>query len=102
RKLTRVINGERGRVTGEVGEGVELDELPGAGAHVDLVKRFGVLPELRRDLHHDMVLVERRVHRGDLPLPERVVERIVDRLLGETKARSGVTIDDDVGFEAAI
>ena len=40
----------------------------------------GALPELRLDLHDDVVLVQRRVHRRDLPLAEGVVERVVDRL----------------------
>ena len=69
---------------------------------MDLIERVGVLPELRRDLHHDMVLVERRVHRRHLPLAEGIVQRVVDRLLRKTQARRGVAIDDDVGLEAAV
>ena len=101
-KLSLVIDGQRGLIVGEVREGAELDQPAGAGAHVDQVERLGVLPELRRDFHHDVVLVQRRVHRRHLPLPERVVERVVDSLLRESEPRSGVAIDDDVGLQAAV
>ena len=47
--------GERGGVMGEGGQG-DLAPL-GRGIEVDVPEARGVLPELGRHLHHDMVLV---------------------------------------------
>ena len=49
-----------------------------------------------------MVLVERREDGGDLPLAERVVERLVDRLRQDPHAGRGVPIDDDRGLEPPV
>ena len=49
-------------------------------ADVNIVERRGVLPILRRHLHHHMVLIERRIHNRDLPLAEGIVQRVVDQL----------------------
>ena len=42
----------------------------------------------------DVVLVQLRVHRADLPLTEGVVERVVDRRRRDTEARRGDAVDD--------
>jgi len=81
---------------------LSLTSCPVFRAHVDQVERLGALPELRRNFHHDVVLIQRREHGGHLALAERVVQRIVDSLLRESQARTGVAIDDDVGLEAAV
>ena len=58
--------------------------------------------ELRLDLQNDVVLVERREHRRDDALAERVAERIVDRLRQYPIARRGVAIDRDVEQRSGI
>ena len=60
-------------------EGAEWDRRPGGGLDVEIVERVGALLEFRIDLHDDVVLVDALVHRGDLPLSESVIERIIDR-----------------------
>jgi hypothetical protein len=37
-----------------------------------------VLPELRRHLHHHVVLIQLGEHRGDFALPERIVQGAVN------------------------
>src|SRR5205085_8653794 len=69
------------------------------GADKDAVKRAGALPELRRDLHDDMVLVARSVDRRDLPLAKGVVERVIDLRYREAEASRGRAIDDQIAFE---
>jgi hypothetical protein len=66
------------------------------------VEDVGVLPELGRDLHHDVVLVQRRVRDRDLTLPERVVQRVVDERGRHVQARRRVAVDDERRLEAAV
>ena len=65
-------------------------------------ERARVLPVARRDLHDDVILVLRVVDGRNLPLPERVVERVVDRVEGQAQAHRRVAVDGDVGLEAAL
>ena len=48
--------------------------------HVDILQRIRALAEHRIDLHHHVILVDPRIHRGHLPLPKRVVKHVVDHL----------------------
>src|SRR5713101_4295132 len=80
-KLPLMVHGERGLVLPPAGKSIELDLIAGVRGDVDVLERIGRLPELGRDLHHDVILIELSVHGGDLALAERVVERVVDNLL---------------------
>ena len=74
----------------------------GAGRrNIDLVQRARILPVARRDLHDDVILVERIVDGRDLTLAEGVIERVVDRAERQSKPHRGVAIDREVGLEAA-
>ena len=74
----------------------------GAGCrNVDLVQRARVLPVAGRDLHHDVILVERIVDGRDLTLAEGVIERVVDRAKGKPKPHRSVAVDREIGLEAA-
>ncbi len=43
-------------------------------------RSFGILLKIRHRLQNHVILIQLRVQRRDLPLPERVVERLVDHL----------------------
>ncbi len=58
-----------------------------------MVQLVGVQLKLRLRLQNHVVLVQLRVHRIDLPLAERVVERIVDRRRRHAQARSSRPVD---------
>ena len=74
----------------------------GAGRrNIDLVQRPWILPVARRDLHDDVILVERVVDGRNLPLAEGVVEGVVDGADGETEPHRRVTVDREVGLKAA-
>ena len=74
----------------------------GAGRrNIDLVQRPRILPVARRDLHDDVILVERIVDGRNLTLAEGVIERVVDGADRETEPHRGVAIDREVGLEAA-
>jgi hypothetical protein len=45
------------------------------------------LPELRVNFHDHVVLIERSKNGRDLPLGERVVERVVEQLCGDAQTR---------------
>ena len=49
-----------------------------AAGHVDGLERLRMLPVFGRDLHHHVILIDPRIHRGHLPLPKRVVQHVID------------------------
>jgi len=60
---------------------------------VDVVEAGRVPLVLRRHLEHDAVLVQFGEDGGDLPLPERVVEGVVDQGRRDPEARGGRAVD---------
>ena len=56
----------------------------------------------RIGLQHHAVLVGLAEDGGDLPLAERVVQRVLDRLYRHAEPHRGVAIDVDVGAEAIV
>ena len=64
--------------------------------------RRGVLPIARRDLHDDVILVERVVDRRHLPLAEGVIKRVVDRAERQAEPLRRRAIDRHVGLEAGL
>ena len=72
---------------------------PTGGGHVNVTERTGILRVARVDLHHDVVLIDGAIDDRYLALPKCVVQRIVDLPRGDAKARSGVAVDVEVGFE---
>ncbi len=67
-----------------------------------LLQKVGILPVLRRHFHHHVILVQRRVHGGDLALAEGVVQGVVDQLRRDAEARRGGAIISDHGLQALI
>src|SRR5450631_654983 len=74
---------------GEVCQCVQRNRLPLGRSHINLAQELRVLPKFRRSLHDDVILIQRRVHGGYLPLSERVVQSVVDQLRRNTEARRG-------------
>ena len=101
-ELALVVDGERGRARLVARERRERHERARARAHVDVAQGRRRLLELRAHLEHDAVLVEALVHRGDRPLPEGVVERLVDRLDRHAEARRRVAVHDHRRLQAAV
>ena len=85
-KLTRVRDRERPDVLRQRRHGAERNQLALARAHVQHSQRVDVLLKLWLQLHHDQVLVVRRVDRRYLPRSIRVVERALDLLLALRRA----------------
>ena len=54
------------------------------------------------DLQHHAVLVQLREHRRDLPLAERVVERVVDHLRRDAEPRRGVAVDHQARLQPRV
>src|SRR5205814_6710586 len=65
-----------------------------AGADIDLVQRFRILPEFGRHLHDDVVLVLRRVDSRYLALAECIVEGVIDLTNSESEPRRAAAVDD--------
>ena len=102
RKLALVIHRQRNVGGHEVSERRQRYGRAAGGAQVNILQSLGRLLELRRDFHDHVVLVERTVHGGDLPLSEGVVERIVDVLRGYTQPAGGVAIDHQLRLQSLI
>jgi hypothetical protein len=79
-----------------VAEGGQRHPVTGRRDDVHLVERFRTLRELRRDLHHDAILVHRVVDGRHLALAECVVERLRHGRHLDSELASRLTID----FEA--
>ena len=60
-QLAQMVDGERAHATRELGHRVERHELARRGADVEHAERVGIVLELGQELHHDPVLVGRRV-----------------------------------------
>ena len=76
--------------------------LSTGGAHINIVERFGTLPEFRRRLHYHPVLIQRVVDRRYLPLPEQVIERGVDHSRRNAQPGGRVTVDDKRRLDALV
>src|SRR5271154_7020039 len=70
--------------------------------NVDALQSVRTLLKLRGHFHDHVILIQRLVDGRDLPLPKSVVEHGVDVRRGDAQPRSGITIDDYVGFQAFV
>ena len=101
-ELPVVVYGQRRNPLFEMGHGAERNHLAGAGVDVNVVERLRVLPELRRDFHHHVILVERGVHRRDLGLAEGAVESGIHQLGCDSEPGRRLAVIDQPGLQAAI
>ena len=76
--------------------------MPLGRMHIDVVQCLRILPVFRRSLHHDVVLVEGRVHRRDLALAESIVESCVEKLGRDTETSGGLAVVHDIGLQSAV
>ncbi len=70
--------------------------------HVELVERVRITLQLRRHLQDHVIRVELREVLRHLPLPERVVQRVIDLLRLNAEARRLIAIDHDRELGAAV
>src|SRR6266496_909963 len=100
RQLAQVVDGERTHAARQLGYRVEGDELARGRADVEHAEGVGVVLVLRQELHHDPVLVGRRVDRRDLGRPIGVIEGALD--LGGRHPHGGgaITVDLDENLGA--
>src|SRR5665213_3356858 len=77
RKLALMVDRQRLGLGRKVREGTHRNLRAAGRRDVDLLQRTGVGLELRLDLEDDLVLAGRGIDVGHLPLPERVVERLI-------------------------
>ena len=91
-KLSLMVHCERRRGRRVMGECAQRNHPAVSRANVDLFQSFRALPELRLHFHDNVVLIQLRVHRRYLPLPEGIVERVVDHLRRDAKSSCRRTI----------
>src|SRR5690606_2292875 len=72
------------------------------GDHADLLQYLGMLGVGRIDLHHHLVLVERFVDGGDLPLTESVVEQRGHGAHVDAQSLGRVTVDLEADLLGAL
>jgi len=66
-----------------------------------MLEHIGVKLKLRLRLKHHMILIHLRIHGVDLPLPESVIQRVVDRGGRDAETRRGYPIDIQINGEPA-
>ena len=99
-----VLVGDRQRRAGLLEPGdrrqrrLHAAELAG---EIELVERARIVLVVRRSFEDHAILVRLRVDRRDLPLAERVVERIVDVLRAHPQTPGGVAVDADERAQSA-
>ena len=67
--------------------------------HVNVLERRGILRVSRIDFHDDVVLIDRAIDDGYLPLPEGVVKCVVDLSGRYAEAGGRVTIIDEIRLQ---
>src|ERR1700676_4427705 len=93
RKLPLVIDGQRRSARLKSRERAQRNLLPGGRVHINVLQRRWILLELRVHFHHHVILVELGENRGDLPLSEGVVQRVIDVPGQNSQPRGGVPVD---------
>ncbi len=75
----------------------------GGGVDVDILQDRGGCAEISGSTSEDdVILIELREHRRNLPLAEGIVEGVVEWLRGDAEARGGVAVDDEHGVQAQV
>src|SRR5215467_10106204 len=69
---------------------------------INISKRFRALLELRRHLHHNVILVEWKINRGHQTLSERVVESIVQGLWRDPQPAGRIPVDHKPGLKPLV
>ena len=102
RHLALVIHGQRSIRRLKMREGRQRHRRSRGRAQINILQGFGSLLELRRNFHDHVILVQRPVHGGNLPLPKGVVESIVQGLRSDPHPAGGVAIDHQLGLQSFI
>src|SRR5580704_1897555 len=97
-----VINRERRSRIRCLYESIKRNGISAGWVNINRIHSQRVLPILRRCFHDDVILVQRCVDGGDLRLPERSVERLVNELWGDAQSSSRATVIPDRGLQSAI
>ncbi len=85
-KLPDVTDQDRSRRTVNFGKRAERYAETRTRLDVDVLQILGMRPELRLHFQNDVILVQLREQRRYLPLPERIVERVIDALCRDADA----------------
>ena len=63
--------------------------------YINIFQRIGILLELRIHLQHHVILIQLRKNGGDQPLPESVVQGVVNVRRKNPQPRRGVAVDGE-------
>ena len=92
RELALVADRGGRRAWAVLGHGGDRHHAAAGRVDIEIGQPHRALAVPRRGLHHDVILVERAVHGGDLPLAEGIVERAVDERGRDAEPCGGVAI----------
>ena len=86
RKLALMIHRQRRDAGFKMGERAQRHRAAGRRAHVDVIQLRRIALKIRQRFQNDVILVQLGEEGGNLPLAERVVERVVNRLRRDAQA----------------
>ena len=70
--------------------------------HVNVFQRVGILLKARIHFQNHVILIQLRENRGDLPLAERVVERVVNRRRQNAQSRGRIAVNYEICLQPMV
>ncbi len=82
-----MIDRERRNAGFKMRKRAQRHRAAGSGQHINVIQLRRIALKFRQRFQDDVILVQLREERGNLPLAERVVERVVNRLRRDAEPR---------------
>src|SRR6266576_3094210 len=82
----------------EVCECAQRHRAAAGRADINVLRLCWIALELWQRFENHVVLIQLREERGDLPLAEGVIKRVIYRLRRDAEPRGGYTINDEPGL----
>ncbi len=100
-RLSLMRHRQRRVAAAQSGEGGERHPIAAVVNHIELLQNRRVARVAAVKRHHDVILIQRVIERGDLTLAEGVIEHGVEHLHIDAEARGAIAIDSDHHLLAA-
>src|SRR5947209_15793863 len=83
----------------KTGKGRKWNLSPGGRPHISIFERVWPLLKFRGHLHDYVILIERAVHDGDLPLPKVVTQSLINLGRSNAEPRGRFAVNYNLGLQ---